>query len=132
MTAVDALCRRCRGLCCRYLAMPLDDPDTPGDFDDIRWYLAHEKVEVFVEEGDWYIQFNTRCKRLDSKNRCTMYERRPRICRGYKTQDCEMTGDDYQYDHYFKTAEQLEEFARKFLRQKYNRKRRSSKSRARR
>ena len=34
-------CVKCTGLCCRYFALPLDDPEDWDDFDDIRWYLCH-------------------------------------------------------------------------------------------
>ena len=57
----EVLCEKCVGLCCRYLALPIDTPKTKGDFDDVRWYLAHEGISVFVEEGDWYINIANRC-----------------------------------------------------------------------
>ena len=46
------LCEHCAAACCRYLALPIDKPTTKRDYDDIRWYLMHEGVSVFVEESD--------------------------------------------------------------------------------
>ena len=47
--------KRCKGLCCRYFAFPIETPEDWDDYDDIRWYLAHKNVNVFVEDGHWYL-----------------------------------------------------------------------------
>ncbi|MEL7238972.1 MAG: YkgJ family cysteine cluster protein, partial [Planctomycetota bacterium] len=52
---VTPLCERCSALCCRQIALPLDNPEDAEDFDNIRWYLMHENVHVFVEDEQWYI-----------------------------------------------------------------------------
>ena len=106
-------CERCTGLCCRYFALPLDTPEEWGAFDDIRWYLCHEDVTVFVEEGDWYLNVNNKCKHLSPDDyRCLIYDKRPRICRNYKTDDCDRTSDEYNYELHFTSAEQMEEYMR--------------------
>ena len=91
------LCEHCAGACCRYLALPLDKPTSRRDYDDIRWYLMHEGVTVFVEDGDWYIQHQTRCKNLGADNRCTIYTTRPEICREYEPDACDYEGGDFQF-----------------------------------
>ena len=51
------LCEYCTAKCCHYFALPIDTPETPEDFDFIRWYLLHERASVFLDEGDgtsWY------------------------------------------------------------------------------
>ena len=95
------LCEHCTAACCRYVAVPLDKPKTARDFDDIRWYLMHQGVIVFVEDGDWYIQFQTRCKNLGADNRCGVYETRPAICREYEPGECDYAGGAYGYDNLF-------------------------------
>ena len=104
------LCEHCAAACCRYLAIPLDKPRSARDYDDIRWYLMHQGIMVFVEEGDWYIQFQTRCKNLGADNRCMVYESRPQICREYEPGDCDYSGSDYGYDHLFTHPQQIEAF----------------------
>ena len=104
------LCEHCAAACCRYLAIPLDKPTSGRDYDDIRWYLLHEGVTVFVEEGDWYIQFQTKCKSLGRDNRCTVYETRPEICREYKDGECDYSDATYSYEHLFTHAKQIEEY----------------------
>ncbi|HNQ21965.1 MAG TPA: YkgJ family cysteine cluster protein [Phycisphaerae bacterium] len=107
------LCEHCAAACCRYLALPIDKPRTRRDFDDIRWFLFHEGISVFVEEGEWYIQFQARCKHLQPDSRCGAYEERPAICAEYKAGDCDYAIGPYNYEHHFTHAEQLEEFYRR-------------------
>ena len=106
------LCEHCAAACCRYLAIPLDKPTTRRDYDDIRWYLMHEGVSVFVEDGDWYIQYQTNCKKLAPDNRCGVYETRPEICRAYEFGECDYSPGSYGYDQLFTHAQQIEEFYR--------------------
>ncbi len=104
-------CDKCTGLCCRYFALPLDTPDDWDDYDDIRWYLCHEDTSVFIEEGEWYLNVKNKCANLDDGgHRCAIYDLRPKICRGYKTDDCDFTGMEYDYELHFTSAHQMEEY----------------------
>jgi len=107
------LCKKCAGLCCRYLALPIDTPKTKGDFDDIRWYLAHKGISVFVEKRDWYINIANRCKYLTRENTCDIYEHRPRICRGYNEKNCDFQSGDYGYKIHLTSIEELDEYLAK-------------------
>ena len=111
----DCLCDRCAALCCRYFALPIDNPETRRDYDNIRWYLLHEKVVVFVEDGQWFIGILNKCKALQPDNRCGVYETRPQICRGYNTDNCDYHGGDYGYQHLFTSADALWAFAEQQL-----------------
>lgn len=113
--AEESLCDKCSALCCRNFALPIDNPRTASQFDDIRWYLCHENVVVFVEDKQWYIGILNKCKHLMPDNRCGIYHNRPRICRKYSTDNCEYHGGDYDYEHLFTSADQLEAYARKRL-----------------
>ena len=104
------LCEFCTAKCCRYFALPIDEPDCFEDFEYIRWYLLHEKASVFTEDDTWYLLVHTVCKHLGEDRRCRIYETRPKICRDYSTNDCEYE-DDWTYDRYFETPEQVEEFS---------------------
>jgi len=106
----STLCEHCAAACCRYLALPIERPRRARDYDDIRWYLMHEGVSVFVEEGDWYIQFQTRCKNLREDNLCGIYEDRPKICADYEPGSCDYAGGDYQYDQLFTHPKQIEAY----------------------
>ena len=66
---------------------------------------------MFTEEGTWYLLVHTTCKHLQSDNRCGIYDTRPQVCRDYTTDNCEYE-DDWVYDHYFETSEQVGEYMR--------------------
>jgi Fe-S-cluster containining protein len=104
------LCEHCAAACCRYLALEIDEPTTGRDFDDIRWYIMHEGISVFCEDGDWYIQIKTTCKNLQSDNRCGIYESRPEICREYEPGECDYSTTPYGYEHFFTHPEQVEKY----------------------
>ncbi len=108
--AADAnLCEFCTAKCCRYFALPIDPPESFSDFEFIRWYLLHGKASVFIEDEDWYLLVHTVCKHLGDDHRCGIYETRPQICRDYTTKECEYE-DEWTYDMYFETPEQIEEY----------------------
>jgi Fe-S-cluster containining protein len=113
----SCLCDQCAGLCCRYFALPIDNPEDKRDYDNIRWYLLHDKVVIFVESEQWYIGILTRCKALQPDNRCGIYETRPAICRSYSTDNCDYHAGDYGYDQLFTSPEALWDYARKKLRE---------------
>lgn len=113
---MGSLCDQCAALCCRYFALPIETPETRNDYDDIRWYLCHENVAVFIEDDTWYVAVMNKCKHLQKDNRCGIYETRPKICRGYSTDNCDYHGGDYNFEKLFTSAEQLWKYAHEQLR----------------
>ena len=105
----EVLCDHCTAKCCRYFALPIEQPKTRRDFDFIRWYLLHQRATVFSEDDTWYLMVHTVCRHLQPDQRCGIYETRPEICRDYTTDKCEYE-DDWVYDRYFETPEQVEEY----------------------
>lgn len=108
------LCDHCTGKCCRYFSLPIETPTTWNDYDDIRWYLAHGQTVVYVDEGTWYLLVMTKCNYLTADNRCGIYLNRPKVCRTYKTDNCEYD-DDWTFDKVFETPEQIWEYAEAVL-----------------
>mgnify|MGYP002078475252 CR=1 FL=1 len=106
------LCEHCTAICCRYIALPIDTPKDRADFDDVRWYLMHEGVSIFVEDGEWYISFTAACRHLQPDQRCGVYETRPRICREYSTSECDYHSGDYGWEQHFTCPEHLDEYVR--------------------
>lgn len=105
----QSLCEFCVAKCCRYFALALDTPAKRKDFDTLRWFLLHGKTSIFVEKKTWYLQVHTECRELLSDHRCGIYETRPQICREHSTVNCEYN-DDWIYDLYFESPEQLDEY----------------------
>jgi len=118
VTSNESLCDKCVALCCRYIALPLDNPTDARDYDNIRWYLMHENIVVYVEDGQWYIGIMNKCKNLMPDNRCGVYDVRPRVCREYHTTNCEYHGTEYGFEHLFTSAEQLTTYAKTVLKKK--------------
>jgi Fe-S-cluster containining protein len=112
--AGKVLCEYCTAKCCRYFALPIETPTTLKDFEYIRWYLLHDRASVFTDEDDWYLLVHTECKHLQADYRCGIYETRPQICREYTTDACEYE-DDWTYERYLETAEQVAEYAEAVL-----------------
>lgn len=105
-------CGGCTGLCCRYFALPIETPEDWDDYDDIRWYLSHEEVTVYVEKGDWYLNVKNKCRYLNGDHRCHNYAMRPKICRTYHPKDCDRISDQYGHDLHFHDDRQMEEYMR--------------------
>ncbi|MEE8450833.1 MAG: YkgJ family cysteine cluster protein [Thermoguttaceae bacterium] len=110
----EVLCSYCAAKCCCYFALPIDEPESWEEFEYIRWYLLHERATVFIEEDSWYLLVHNRCKHLGDDNLCGVYATRPQVCRDYTTKICEYE-DEWVYDHYWETAEQVEQYAEAVL-----------------
>ncbi len=75
------LCEFCSAKCCKYIALPIDTPETREDFDNLRWYIMHGSgtINVFVEEDQWYLMIHQACQHLLPDNRCGVYHTRHRF-----------------------------------------------------
>jgi Fe-S-cluster containining protein len=102
-------CDACAAKCCRYLALQIDEPEDREDFEDLRWYLCHERTVLYVTDGDWYLHVENDCRFRDDHNRCSIYERRPTMCRQHSPAECER-GEPWEYDLKFTELEELERF----------------------
>jgi Fe-S-cluster containining protein len=105
---VSITCEECDAVCCKYFALEIDKPTTRNDFENIRWYISHQKTSVFIQDGKWYLNVKNRCKYLDANNRCKIYERRPAICRRLDPDRCEY--HDRNAVREIKTPKQLERY----------------------
>ena len=112
--ASDHPCYQC-ALCCRYVALEIDEPTTMKEYDHVVWYLYHRDVSVFVDhEGAWYIKFETRCRHLTPKGLCGIYERRPAICKDFDWRECEQHVREEPPDRWlFRDAEEFLAWFRK-------------------
>jgi Fe-S-cluster containining protein len=106
-------CHLCTARCCKYFALQIDTPTTREEYDHIRWYLMHEGIAVWKDDGDWYLEIRTVCRHLQPDNSCGIYETRPRICRDYGSADepCEYFTGHLKYDLYFDSDEKFAEWA---------------------
>lgn len=82
----------CGARCCRYITILLPPPRRRAELDEWSWFLAHENVSIYFSGGRWHMEVRTPCRYLDERNACTIYERRPDVCRIYSLDSCEYTG----------------------------------------
>ncbi len=104
-------CTECGAQCCRYVAIEIDAPKTKKQYDDVRWYLLHENIYVFIDhDGCWHIEFRTKCRALAANHQCTEYETRPQVCRdhGWPIGSCEFFDSPYKYR--FHSVEEFERY----------------------
>ena len=86
-------CLQC-ALCCNYVAVEVDAPNTLKGATDILWYLYHRNISAYVDGDEWVIQFETRCQHLQDDNRCGIYATRPPVCREFDARSCEVNADE--------------------------------------
>jgi len=103
-------CEGCDAMCCKYVAMEIDCPEDADDFENIKWYVCHKNVNVFVEtDNTWNIEFITPCEHLDEEGWCGIYEKRPQICRDYNQEEC-LFHNDYDEKYRFEHIEDVEKY----------------------
>jgi Fe-S-cluster containining protein len=103
-------CEDCDAMCCKHIAMEIDAPEDKEDFENIKWYVCHEGVKVFMKDDEWFVEFETRCKHLGKDNKCMIYDRRSEVCRGYSHDECVFHNEDYSEDLTFETIEEVEAY----------------------
>jgi hypothetical protein len=116
-------CNNCGAKCCKYVVIELDIPEKAEDFEEIKWFVAHENVQVFIEEdGAWNVEFITPCKYLTKENLCSIHEdfvknpkvKRSNICKEFSTEDCPHH-NEYNEIFSFKKIEDVEEYIEKIF-----------------
>jgi len=109
------ICKNC-GKCCCYVATEIDVPEEREDFENIKWYVCHKNVKVFVdEEGNWYLEFLTPCEFLGDNNKCDVYERRPKICQKYDADTCLFNNEGYGEKYSFESLEDVEKYIKEIF-----------------
>lgn len=116
-------CNGCGAKCCKYVVIEIDIPETLKDFEYIKWFVAHENMQVFVDsDGSWNLEFVTPCKYLTKESLCSIHEDfvknpkivRPQICRDFSPEDCP-NNNEYNELFSFKKIEEVEEYIEKIF-----------------
>ncbi|HLC87019.1 MAG TPA: YkgJ family cysteine cluster protein [Candidatus Nanoarchaeia archaeon] len=106
-------CEGCNSKCCRYVAVEIDIPEDLEDFENIRWYVSHKNINVFVDEdGKWYVEFLTECEFLNEDNLCKIYSKRPKICMEYDHDECTFN-NEYSEALTFTSLEDIDSYLEK-------------------
>lgn len=99
----------CGARCCRYITVSVDAPRARNDWDEFRWWLAHEGVMVTKDEDGWMLHVQIRCRHLGADNECGIYDHRMVACAEYDAESCEFT-DDVPYDVQLQTEVDLADY----------------------
>ena len=93
-----------------------EDNDSDREMADLGMPACRAETDLWIhgEDEDWYLLVHTQCEHLRDDNLCGIYETRPQICRDYTTKDCEYD-DDWTYDFYLETADQVAEYTEAVL-----------------
>lgn len=86
------ICRKCGALCCHMLVTCIEKPKDDDDIDYYKWHLHFDTVSIAIRHHRWYLVVQGRCVYLDDNNLCTIYDRRPAICRRLNPPHCERFG----------------------------------------
>jgi Fe-S-cluster containining protein len=104
-------CKGCPALCCKFVAVELEEPEDEEDWDEIKWMLCHENITVYKDnDEDWVAEFETRCKMLDENDHCKIYDKRPQLCRDHDPESCVRHGDGDVYIILFEKPEDVDEY----------------------
>jgi Fe-S-cluster containining protein len=96
----------CRAICCNYIVRKISPPRTKMDWDELYWFLCHERIAVYIEQRKWYLMVDAPCKHLTPDSLCRIYEERPDVCRLHSEESCENTGE-VEFDEFMDRPEDL-------------------------
>lgn len=83
------------GLCCTYVTADIAPPRGVGSASRILWYLYHPGVSVYRDAANsWLVQFESRCRFFADDRSCSIYARRPQVCRDFDARECEVNAPD--------------------------------------
>ena len=107
--------KKCKAACCGYISVYIDPPRTKRDFDEIRWFTAHENVAVYKgHDTHWIVEFTTPCKNLDENYLCRVYDAKPDVCSIYHPDGCTFnTGGNIFDGIIFRNPEDVDKFLNK-------------------
>jgi len=94
--------------------MEIDTPRSMEDFDHLLWHTAHDNIQIYKDEGDWYLLVNNKCKFLLPDGRCGTYATRPMVCRQHTNDYCEFDSPaEDSFELFFDGYESLLQYCKK-------------------
>ncbi len=104
-------CSECKQECCKSVIVEVDEPTTIGDWEDIKWQVAHKNVKVIRDnEKDWCIEFLTNCNNLNKDGTCKIYSKRPVMCKNHDSEACVINGEGDYYEIIFHNIGDVEKY----------------------
>ncbi|MFA6416704.1 MAG: YkgJ family cysteine cluster protein [Patescibacteria group bacterium] len=103
--------QKCDGCsdCCQYATVIIEKPKTKLDLEEIIWQILHGLELEIDHEGDWLLTIYHPCSALDKNGLCSIYDKRPEICRRHQHAECSRYCS-VQPKYLIKTREEFLEF----------------------
>jgi hypothetical protein len=106
-------CKKC-SLCCNDVSVEIDKPVDFDDFETIKWMIAHENVKVYLDnEGEWLVEFATKCKNLSAEKMCKVYSKRFPVCRDHDPTECIVHGEGEFFQEMFEKEDDVDKYMKK-------------------
>ena len=106
-------CTKCAS-CCNDISVEIEKPKKFDDFETIKWMISHENVKVYMDhDGEWLVEFTTKCKNLDEKKRCLAYSERYPVCRDHSPHECIVNGSGNFHKVMLETKEDVDNYMKK-------------------
>ena len=99
------ICVECSAHCCHDLAMEIKSPRTKAEIEQLEWYVRFDTVSIYIKNRRWHLHVKGKCMYLGENKLCTIYEKRPALCRSHQPPQCELFGK--WYDVMLKSPEDL-------------------------
>jgi len=103
------LCNWCT-LCCNHLSFVIAIPDNKKKLEKIIRYLLHGAIVFIDNDDEWVAEVGIKCKALNEKWECSIYDTRPEICRDYWQDECEKHGEWEYYKILFRTVDEFKKY----------------------
>ena len=104
-------CSECNQECCKSVIVEIDKPTTHEDWEDVKWQVAHKNVQVILDNDDsWCIEFLTPCEMMLENGKCTIYDKRPLMCRNHSAETCVINGEGDFYEVVLNSIEDVEKY----------------------
>lgn len=83
-------CVECDAECCNSISITFQKTETEEELDTIKWFVAHEGVEVRTYAGSqfWILSVATPCTQLGKENLCNIHQDKPDICNTFQPNIC--------------------------------------------
>jgi len=109
-------CFECNQECCNDVIVEIDQPVTVEDWEEIKWKVSHENVRVILDnDDDWCVEFLTKCKYLGNDGKCTIYGKRPAVCKNHDPETCVVNGGGSYYKVILENIGDVEDYLKKHL-----------------
>ena len=92
----------------------MDTPRSIKSFDMLLWQVSHTNMHIFKDSTGWYLICFGQCEHLIRVGQCSIYDKRPFICREHSSNSCEFDNTNNAYCNLYVTNyDKFDSYSRK-------------------